>query len=356
MDIPAPHRAIADRIRRAERAVRNAGALATSGEAPVGQTPRDLAWRDGRASLWRYGHGATGGRPVFIVHSLVSRAFILDLMPGNSFVSMMLEAGLQPYLLEFGEPDARDADNDLGTYADRYIPAAAEVVHDLSGDDEISMLGYCYGGTLLQLALANPANGMRPRGFATMATPVDWHRMGLLVDVMLGDHLEVQDLLDPTGNIPFENIERGFSTLQPTNRLAAWADLIANLDDAQWLQGYRAMKAWIEDQVPFPGAAMVQSVDRLIRPNALLGDGADINGTRRRLTDITCPVLVVAGQQDVIVPVESALPEGLEYGGPTTILHPDVSHVGLVAGRKASKVTVPSIIEWLADPATAVVA
>ena len=49
---------------------------------PLAPTPRDLVWRRDTAQLWRY--RSTRRRvtpPVVIVHSLVSRSYILDLMP-----------------------------------------------------------------------------------------------------------------------------------------------------------------------------------------------------------------------------------------------------------------------------------
>lgn len=350
--MPDPKAFIEARIAQGESTLRNVRNLAVGAEPPVGSTPRELAWRDGRASLWRYGTGdADGdGPPVLIVHSLVSKAFILDLLPGNSVIEAMLERGLTPYLLEWGEPDARDADNTLVTYCDRYIPAATSAVLEDSGVDELVMLGYCFGATLLQLALANPDNGLPCAGLATMAAPLDFHALGLLVEVLRGDEaVDVESLLDATGNLPTEPIARAFRVLRPTNQASAYVDLLSNIDDERWIVGYRAMNKWIEEQVPFPGGVMLQAVPALFDPNALVGDGVDLDGTRRRLADIECPVLVVAAEGDHVVPIDSALPAGVSYGTTMTVLRPDVGHVGLVAGRQASTTTVPAILDWLED-------
>ena len=51
----------------------------------LGATPKDVVWKSGKAELWRYkGGDRRYGPPVVIVHSLVSRSYILDLRPGNS--------------------------------------------------------------------------------------------------------------------------------------------------------------------------------------------------------------------------------------------------------------------------------
>ena len=46
-----------------------------------------------------------------IVHSLVSRSYIMDLRPGNSTVEYLLGEGFDVYMLDWGIPDERDADN-----------------------------------------------------------------------------------------------------------------------------------------------------------------------------------------------------------------------------------------------------
>ena len=53
--------------------------------AAVGQTPRDLVWQRDTARLWRYrSDQRTCAPPVLIIHSLISKAYILDLLPGNA--------------------------------------------------------------------------------------------------------------------------------------------------------------------------------------------------------------------------------------------------------------------------------
>src|SRR4029079_4670610 len=73
---------------------RNGVRYATT-KANVGAAPRDVVWRRDRAELWRY-RSATPIRyrpPVVIVHSLVSRSYILDLRPGSSAVEFFLGRG-----------------------------------------------------------------------------------------------------------------------------------------------------------------------------------------------------------------------------------------------------------------------
>src|SRR3954464_4573703 len=83
--------ALVGRIRReAERnalRARNGIKVATGIDSvPVGATPKDVLWTEDRCSLGRYrSEQVRWSPPLFICFSLISRSYILDLHPGNSF-------------------------------------------------------------------------------------------------------------------------------------------------------------------------------------------------------------------------------------------------------------------------------
>src|SRR4051794_25982307 len=108
--VPNPQ-AILDRVRRdVERnalRARNGIKLAAGLDRPgVGLTPKDGVWQRGRSHLWHSPNAdARSPPPLLLVFSLISRSYILDLTPGNSFVEQLLDAGFDVYLLDWGEPD-----------------------------------------------------------------------------------------------------------------------------------------------------------------------------------------------------------------------------------------------------------
>ena len=121
----------------------------------LGATPKDVVWKSDKAELWRYkGGDRRYAPPVVIVHSLVSRSYILDLRPGNSTVEYLTAAGLDVFMLDWGVPDELDADNDLERYVDWYLPRALAEARRVSGHDEITLVGYCLGGVLAALYAA----------------------------------------------------------------------------------------------------------------------------------------------------------------------------------------------------------
>ena len=147
----------------------------------LGTTPKDVVWASGKAELWRYtGGDRRYGPPVVIVHSLVSRSYILDLRPGNSMVEYLVAAGLDVFMLDWGVPDELDADNDLERYVNFYIPRALAAARRASGHDEVTLAGYCLGGVLAALYAAGHEDA-GVRNLILMATPVDYTEMGAMV-------------------------------------------------------------------------------------------------------------------------------------------------------------------------------
>jgi polyhydroxyalkanoate synthase subunit PhaC len=303
----------------------------------VGQTPKDTVWRRHKAQLWRYRSDDVRYRPpVLVVHSLVSRSYVLDLYPGNSAVDFFRRSGLDVYLIDWGVADEAEAGNTLETYADDYIPAAIAA----TGAEDVTLLGYCFGGVLSLLAAARHTD-LPIRNLVLMATPVDFDGMGAITGLIRDGRLDPDDVLDETGNVPPEAVENAFRMLKPTSEYTQYLTLWENLWNDQYVEGYQAMGQWMRDHVPFPGAAFRQTVEQLVRANGLM------DGTVADLSRIGCPALNVLAKRDHIVPRPAAEPIPRLLGGGAEELQLDAGHVGLVAGRAAAKVTLPGVVEWI---------
>jgi polyhydroxyalkanoate synthase subunit PhaC len=355
--VPNPQ-AVLDRVRRdVERnalRARNGIKLVAGVDRPgVGVTPKDVVWRRGRSQLWHYRNdpdvhgGVRYSPPLLLVFSLISRSYILDLTPGNSFVEQLLRAGFDVYLLDWGEPDERDAQNGLEDYVDDYIPAAIERIRELSGCDEINLFGYCFGGDLSLLYAAHHPDAPL-RSLTVLATPVDFRHMGPLADLFRVGGLEVDDVLDQDGNVPPQVVLRGFKTLTPTGEITRYVTLWERLWNDEYVAAYQAMTSWSDDHVPFPGEAARQTVRMLVRDNAMLTDRLGVGGDPVHLRDIRVPFLTVRADRDHIVPADASAPLiDLVGSDDKHELRLAAGHMGLVVGRTAAKTTVPTIIDFL---------
>jgi polyhydroxyalkanoate synthase len=315
-----------------------------------GVTPKDVVWQRDKAQLWRYRGGRTRfAQPLLIVTSLVSRSYVLDLLPGGSAVEFLRDRGFDVFMLDWGIPDELDADNALGTYVDEYLPRAVAEVRRQTGATELTMAGYCLGGDLSVLfANAYPDAGVR--NLVLMATPLDFEQMGPMVAALREGRLDPEDLIDETGNVPADVLYSGFFMLAPTTVVAQRATLLENLWNDEFVRGYQAMAQWTRDQVPFPGAAFREVVELFVRRNALMDGWLHVGGRDIDFATTDAMVLNAMAEKDTVVPRAAAAPAGALVGRPERrheLVLPG-GHVTFGAGRSAFRHSLPSLAEWIA--------
>jgi len=329
--------------------VRNGLAYLTGANLPtVAQSPRDLVWKRDKARLWRYRSGQRRYRPpVLIVHSLVSKSYVLDLLPNTSMVGYLVGEGFDVFLLDWMPPDPADAENTLETYVDDYIPGAIGALLKDAGAREVTLVGYCFGGVLTLLVTAGHPE-LPIRNMMVMATPCDYREMGFMSNMFTEGRLEADDVIDETGLVPARALDEGFDTLKPTDQLVQRVNFLENLWNDEFVEGFLAISQWARDQVPFPGAAFRQTVSLLIRRNALFAGVIPLSRKEVYLKDIRCPFLNAFAEQDGITPAASSEPlTGLVGSDDASELRLQSGHIGFVVGRQAAKVARPQIADWI---------
>ncbi len=329
--------------------VRNGLAYLTGANLPtVAQSPRDLVWKRDKARLWRYRSGQRRYRPpVLIVHSLVSKSYVLDLLPNTSMVGYLVGEGFDVFLLDWMPPDPADAENTLETYVDDYIPGAIGALLKDAGAREVTLVGYCFGGVLTLLVTAGHPE-LPIRNMMVMATPCDYREMGFMSNMFTEGRLEADDVIDETGLVPARALDEGFDTLKPTDQLVQQVNFLENLWNDEFVEGFLAISQWARDQVPFPGAAFRQTVSLLIRQNALFAGVIPLGRKEVYLKDIRCPFLNAFAEQDGITPAASSEPlTGLVGSDDASELRLQSGHIGFVVGRQAAKVARPQIADWI---------
>jgi polyhydroxyalkanoate synthase subunit PhaC len=304
--------------------VRNGVKYVTGAEwTPVAPTPSDIVWRQGKALLRRYRRDGPPrlGPPVIAFIGLVSRAYILDLWSGNSFVKRLIDAGFETFVLDWGEPDESDAGNTLETYVAGYLPSAIDAVRRETGSVDVS----------------------------TMATPLDFRHMGPLVAALGDGRIPIDSIIDETGNVPASRVKDFFRIPKPTSEVVQYTNLWENLWNEEYLQRHQAMDRWVREQVPIPGQVARQVVSDWMRQNAFCEDELGLGGRRVHLRDIRTPTLAVIATRDHIVPQAAAAPITAQLSGTEVeVLLLDAGHASLTTGRTAATVTVPQIVDWLA--------
>jgi polyhydroxyalkanoate synthase len=313
-----------------------------------GRTPKDLVWACGRCELWRYrSKRPMLSPPLVFVFSLVSRSYIIDLQPGNSFVERLQAAGFDVWLVDWAPASAADAADTLADYVEDYLPAALTHVLQTAQTDDVNLLGYCSSGLLTLMYAASRADAP-VRSLANIATPIDFSAWPALARLATMRAFHLDAVLDDDGNVPPWAIRQLFRLLRPTGDLHEGLGLLEHGWNDRYTATHRAMRRWGDDHVPFPGAAARQVLDDLIRDNALVSDTFRLRGRRVSLRDVRLPMLSVVAQRDHIVPPEVAGPiEHLVRSNRHQVLRLDAGHIGMVVGRSAASRTVPEIVSFI---------
>jgi polyhydroxyalkanoate synthase len=145
-----------------------------------GSTPKDIIHSRGTTKLYHYTPTCDEiyRVPIVLVMSLVSRYYIMDLAPGQSLVEYLVDQGFDVYLIDWGIPRPEHRHLNLDHYVGEVLPECLEKVREDSGEEEVSLVGYCLGGVLAMMhtALARPG---QVRALACFTTPVDTNGMTL---------------------------------------------------------------------------------------------------------------------------------------------------------------------------------
>jgi len=151
-----------------------------SGDPVMGLTPKDIIYKRGTLQLYHYRplSNEVYRVPVLLVMSLVSKSYILDLAPGQSFIEFLLKQGYDVYLIDWGVPRPEDRVLRLEDYIVDFMPdCIARILAD-NGEPDLSVIGYCMGGMLAIMYSALYPN-LPLKNLICLTTPVNFDGMGL---------------------------------------------------------------------------------------------------------------------------------------------------------------------------------
>src|SRR5919199_5533864 len=139
-----------------DKYARGIGIILEGTQAHTGRTPKEVVWTKNKAKLYRYEPHREKKYPVpiLIVYALINRPYVLDLLPGNSFIEYLVNEGFDVYMLDWGIPGDEDQDLDFEHYILDYLPRVAKKVMRISCAEEYTLLGYCMGGTMAAMSAA----------------------------------------------------------------------------------------------------------------------------------------------------------------------------------------------------------
>jgi polyhydroxyalkanoate synthase len=320
-------------------------------QADTGQTPKETVWTKNKARLYHYAPNAEKRHsvPILMVYALINRPYILDLMPGNSFIEYLVGEGYDVYMLDWGIPGDEDKDLDFENYVLDYIPRAVKKVLRHSGSDEYTLLGYCMGGTMSAMYASLFPEGLK--NLILMTAPMEFPEgeMGLYSLFTSEKYMNAGLLADAFGNIPGDFIDTGNRMLKPvTNYVGTYVNMWERIFEEKPMETWLAMNKWVNDGPPFPGAAFRQWITEFYQQNKLAKGEIVLRGRRVDLSEIKVPLLNIAGKKDHICTLPQAeATMSLVGSEDKEFFVLDAGHVGLMTGRGAKRGLWPKVGDWL---------
>jgi polyhydroxyalkanoate synthase len=317
----------------------------------TGQTPKETVWTKNKASLYRYEPGREKKYPVpvLLVYALILRPYILDLVPGNSLTEYLVNEGFDVYMLDWGIPGDEDRNLDFEHLVLDYLPRMVRKVLRASGTAEITLFGYCQGGTIAAMYASLFPEGTL-RNLVLLATPVKFssENSGIFKPFTSERFFDPDPVVEAFGNVPV-------TELFGTGRRVPGAERtdMPRLGREAFTDSFLAASEWVDDGVPFPGEAFRSWVLDFYRHDRLARGELELRGRRIELSNVDVPLLNVAGREDVICPLPQSEATMDLVGTPDReLLVLNAGHVGLMAGPVARREFWPHLAGWLGPRST----
>jgi polyhydroxyalkanoate synthase subunit PhaC len=297
--------------------------------------------------------------PVLLVPPLAADPLNFDLLPNRSLVRFLLAQGFQVYLADFGSPDDDHSHLGLADYTTRMLPEALARVRADSGEQEVTLMGYCMGG-LFCLVYAGWSHDANIRNIITIASPIDAHQAGIagrLFEVMNKPlrlaaryvPLRLDDINPRYLRIPGWMSSVAFKLTNPMGTVQGYIDLLMNLWDREYITEYQTMSTWFNKMHDYPGGIIQDFVLRVGLDNQFAKGNVNLGSENHALLDrIDCSLLAIAGKTDKIVTLEAArkVMDIVASQDRDFIVAPG-GHAGVFAGSKAPGTTWLFAADWL---------
>jgi polyhydroxyalkanoate synthase subunit PhaC len=290
--------------------------------------------------------------PILIVMATTNRGYIFDMASGQSLVEFLLKRGYDVYMLDWIAPKPEEKSLRMEDYVLDFIPDSIARVQRDSGENEVTVIGYCFGGVLSLLYGSIFPDGPMSN-LICFTTPIDFREMKLFQNFSDRRYFDVDRLVDSLGNVPAEIIVGSFDMLRPASRAANQVQLWENMWNDEYVKSYRMMDRWGADTLPLAGEYFRQTIKDLMWDNKIYNNNMSVGGQPADISKIKIPVLHAVAEHDHIVTYDAAKPliarirsadkqEIILKGG----------HVSLVAGANAVKRLWPKLDSWLGERST----
>lgn len=302
-------------------------------------------WQDGSSRLLHITpDAAKNAAQVLLLPSLINRPDILDLDAQHSFAQFLKGQGYNVYMLDWGPPGAPEAAFSINDYITaRFYPVLQRL-------NRPHVIGYCMGGTIAAGAIS-ALDGHRDllRSLTLLAAPWDFHAGDKGVAArMQAFTMAAEPVMAATGRLPVDWIQALFASIDPLFAFNKFKTMAGLDPDSRAARHFVIVEDWLNDGVDLAAPAARQALLEWYVENQPHNGVWNIGPRMVDAAAIKIPTLVVAAENDKLVPSASAL-SIMQHIDAASKLTPSVGHIGMMASARAHDEVWLPIAAWLKD-------
>ena len=298
--------------------------------------------------------------PLVLVAPLAVNMLIYDLFPQRSLVRYLRARGFELYRVDWGRPGKYHNHLSLSSYFADYLPKMLVQVRQHSGQQQLSLHGWSFGG-LFSLCYTALGNDPDIRNLVLVGTPCDYHRNGALGAqyrrlsrqakwIRSNTGLRIHDVPARLLRSPGWMNSLAFKLTNPVGSLQGYMNLVKNLHDREFVAAHATNGAFLDDMVAYPGGVIQDIVRYLWTDNVVAHGQLPMASSEGNLSRVTANILNITGGADPIVTRDCSLAmDTLVRSKDKTYLTIDGGHMGILGSSAAQTQSWGRIAEWLIE-------
>jgi len=306
----------------------------------VATTPGKVVFQNALLQLIQYQPSTSQvfRRPLLIIPPWINKYYILDLRERNSFIKWAVDQGHTVFVVSWVNPDRKLAEKGFDDYLTEGALAAMAAVQKAAGVEQLNVIGYCLGGTLLGAALAwLAAKGDARVGCATFfVSLLDFSQPG-----ELGVFIDEEQVK----NLERRMNERGYlegSEMASTFNLLRANDLVWSFVINNYLMGKDPfpfdLLYWNSDSTRMPARMHSFYLRNMYLKNQLGVPGAiELAGVPMDLSQVKVPAYFISTAEDHIAPWKTTYKGAKYLGGPVRFVLGGSGHIAGIVNPPVAK-------------------
>ncbi len=279
-------------------------------------------------------------RPILICPPWINKYYILDLNPEKSMVRWLVEQGHSVFVISWVNPDEKHSDKEFVDYiAEGLFEAAAHTLDETQAED-LHLVGYCVGGSMVATALAYLAQNTehplsdRISSCTFFTSQFDFTDAGELQIFVDDEQIKLIESYMDKGVLGAEKMQASFNMLRS-------ADLIWSFVVSNYMLGKDPfpfdLLYWNSDSTRMPAKCHKYYLETFYRDDKLARGELQLGDAMLDLAKVTIPTYHLTAKEDHIAPAASVYRGVQKLGGDKRFICAGSGHIAGVVNPPSMK-------------------